>query len=254
MIIRILTITALAASVASVTAQSSCPPPPPVIRCNPQWQVVQAGYSATFTVQAENPSDVHEAPWFTYQWQRQGTGGTNFDSFVDIAGATNTSYRISMASTNDDSSGPAYFRVKVSTIHDATATSLPAGLLVYPFAFTNAFPVPVYGATYYTKGVSCGGTYVGAVSYVFAPDHSNGNVLHKVADLTRTDTTLEGWDYYACFYYCGSPANCPNTHNPCDSQCGYIFNFTIYFPKSVPQTLYPIYPTGFLGTIPGCPN
>lgn len=117
---------------------------------------------------------------------------------------------------------------------------------------TNSFPVPVYGPPYNTKGLNCKGTYVGAVSYVFTPNHANGNTFHKAEDLTRTDTTLEGWDYYACFYYCGGPTNCPNTHNSCDMVCPYILNFTIYFPSNVPQVPYPIYTIGLLASAPNC--
>lgn len=230
---------------AAVFADTTPCPPPPVIRCNPQTQTVVVGNPVTFTVQAENPPDVHEPPWFTYQWQTQSPGGSNFDYFVDIPSATNSTYTIAIVSTNSDSTGPALFRVRVSSIHDVAITSLVAGLQVASANLTNAFPVPVYGSPYLTKGFCCGHSYVAAVSFVFQPNHLNGNTFHTAKDLTRTDTTLEGWDYNGSFYYCDGPTSCPNTHTftPEDQ----YYNFTIYFPNNPPVTgqLYPIYPTGY---------
>jgi hypothetical protein len=214
---------------------------PPIIICNPETTVVKEHSEAEFKVDADGP-DPFVFPVLSYRWQRRGPGLTNF---LDIDGATKSSYVIAHASTND----VAYYRVLVSSSTNGTATSLPAQLLVY----THHSPFTVYGApvVYSGGGGDCPGAYAGYVNYKhsvadpagYLPDHGNGNATHSVTDKTRSDTKVlvVGTNDTWC-----ATTTVPNTHaghpSPEDSK----WKFSIYFPNNVPTSSYPITLDGFI--------
>ena len=92
----------------------------PLILGNPETTVVKEHSKAEFNVQADSP-DPLVFPQLSYQWQRRGPGLTNF---LDIEGATKSTYGIAHASTKD----VAYYRVQVSSAI-GKSTSLPAQVM-----------------------------------------------------------------------------------------------------------------------------
>jgi hypothetical protein len=215
----------------------------PRIRCHPHSQIALVGSNATFTVEAEHASPFDFSP-LLFQWQRQGPGGTNLDNFVNLPGATNTSYTNFSCTTNGPT-GPALFRVKVASTNGISVTSLDASLVVGENSTTNIVPTPVYGTPVHTAGNGCAGSYVGFVSFTFYPDHTGGIFFHNAQDLTRADTKVEAYNYYG-FHFCGGPTGCPNTHNPPQTtpEIG-PYVFTIYFPNNFPTGTYPIFASGY---------
>lgn len=71
----------------------SCGPLPPTVAIEPARATVQVGSAQTFTAQPTGFADP------TYQWQRSADGGR---TFVDIAGATASSYTLAGANLGDD--------------------------------------------------------------------------------------------------------------------------------------------------------
>src|SRR5262245_39649017 len=108
----------------------------PRILCHPETQVIREHLKAEFTVTADTPPGPGMNAQFNYQWQRQGPGKTNYVD-LQVAGATNDTFRIDKVSTND----VAYYRVRVSSAN-GTSFSEPAQLLV----FTVHSPITVYGS------------------------------------------------------------------------------------------------------------
>src|SRR5438034_3744235 len=218
----------------------------PKILCNPETQVIREHLKVAFTVQADNPPVPAVSGQFTYQWQRQGPGATNY---VNIPGATNDTYLIDKVTTND----VAFYRVRVS-FSNGTTNSEPAQLLV----FTHKSPIAVYGSPVVTSGGggTCPGPYAGLVNYRksiaagwgWVPHHNDGNTVHKGTD----NNSSPGSTKAECVGYendilcpggmsvtTGHPGPPPGTGE--DSK----YRFTIYFPSSVPTNSYPITLDGF---------
>ena len=90
---------------------------PPSITQNPSNQTVQAGATATFTVQASG------TPPLSYQWQKNGTNLTNGGHY---SGATIAALTISSCDSND----AANYRCVVSNAYTPSATSSAASLTI----------------------------------------------------------------------------------------------------------------------------
>ena len=230
---------------------------PPIIRCNPEWQDVEAGSNALFTVDAEQPILPSFQSQLAFQWERQGPWETNFTS---IDGATNSFLRVLNVTTTNGPQGPAYFRVTVSSTN-GSATSLAACLLVW----TTNSPLRVFGSPYPSSrsGTGCPGAYVARVDYRLSasqgygwkPDHGSKNATHIPSDPLSTVTKIEiggDWDDYWCTDHTGI-----NTHAGRGSNAtgtgreDAYYQFSIYFP-SLPASLgsYPIRLEGYLDPNP----
>jgi hypothetical protein len=206
-----------------------------MIYSQPEWQYVQAGSNATFTVAPAFP-----IPGLTYSWERRGPG---LGLFSLIPGATNNSYTIYAVTTNS----PAWFRATILSTNGSW-TSLPAQLLVW----TTNSPLVVYGSPAPSSGPpsGCPGAYIGYVAYMksaangygWKPDHSGSppNASHVPADNNSTTTHLEtvgDVQYYGCGGHIGA-----NTHVMPEDD---YWMFTIYFATSLPSGPYGITLTGF---------
>lgn len=107
---------------------------PPVITLHPADQVVTEPASATFTAAAANPSA-------GVQWQRSNDGGV---TWLDLAGATATSYTTPPTALADDAS--LYRAVFANSVGQHTPSD-PARLRVQPMAATPTFVTQPAGQT-----------------------------------------------------------------------------------------------------------
>jgi large repetitive protein len=97
----------------------------PVLTLNPTDQTVRSGTSVTFTAAASG------VPAPAVQWQRSTDGGA---SFVDIAGATSTSYTVTAAAGDDGSQ----YRAVFSNVAGTAASSAAVLYVGTPPTFTSA--------------------------------------------------------------------------------------------------------------------
>lgn len=213
----------------------------PTIVCHPETQVVYVSNSVTFTAGAENPPVTSIGPGFKYQWQILPAGKKNY---LNIPGATNDSFTIYSATTND----VALYRVMVNS-QNGTSTSEPACLLVY----TTNSPLTVYGSPIVYGGNSaCMSGYAGYVNFKksvaqgwgWVPDHTGGNTNHSATDNNRGDTKVQaGGDVDDVFC---AQTTIANTHAGSPAPEDNKYRFTIYFPNHVPTNAYAITLNGFL--------
>ncbi len=216
----------------------------PKILCHPETQVIREHLNVSFTVQADNPPVPPLTSQFTYQWQRQGPGSTNY---MNIPGATNDTYKIDKVSTND----VAFYRVRVSSTN-GTSISEPAQLLV----FTHHSPITVYGSPLVSSSSGNCGLYAGYAIYKkslaqgwgWVPHHNEGNTSHKATDNNSSpgNTKVEA-DGAENDILCPGGMSVTTGHPgpPAGTGEDSKYRFAIYFPSIVPTNSYPVTLDGF---------
>lgn len=212
-----------------------------IIVSQPEDQLVAANSNATFVVVAmKGPPFTTNG--VTYQWQKNLTPNISLGStnWTDISGATNSSYTVVNAITND----VGHYRVKVWG--SGPVTSEPASLSVYSTGGGGGGTITVYGAPVTGSGSSgtCPGAYVGYVNYKKTVTAGWGWAPGTIAPYsagdgtTRTDTKVEMTGN-------AGDRNCSVTPNSQISLSNSKYRFTIYFSSSMPSGSYPIILTGF---------
>jgi len=202
----------------------------PIITAQPTDQAVFAGSNAVLTVQAVNAD--------TFQWQSNG---------VAIAGQTNSTLVVQNVGMNVGS-----FSCNVSLSGgDAVPTRAASLNVMQPLDGVGVYPgdpIVVSGLPKASNGVqgTCPGSYAGYVNYTktiaqgwgWAP--TNGATAFTASDGSgRTDTKIL---YMGKFGDSGCDQTTVTLPNPPPSPS---YRFTVFFPKNVPTTNYPIILTGF---------
>jgi hypothetical protein len=197
----------------------------PTITAQPVDQAVSVGSNAVFSVQAVNAD--------SYQWLSNG---------VAIEGQTNSTLTIENVGVND--AGSYSCNVSLSG-GDAVPTRAASLNVVVP---NLGQPVVVFGGPISGGGTQnpCPGNYAGYVNYTktisqgwgWAPA-ANTTTFTASDGGGRTDTKIS---YLGDYGDSGCNQTTVTIPNPPPSP---VYRFTIFFPKKVPTTNYPIVLTGF---------
>lgn len=199
----------------------------PTIMAQPVDQCVPLGSNATFTVQAINGD--------SYQWQSSG---------VDIEGQTNSTLTLENVGVSD----AGFYSCNVSQSGGDPVPTRAASLDVVTPAAVGGDPIVVSGGPVVSNGTqgTCPGKYAGYVNYTKTVSQgwgwtpSTNTTIFTAADGGgRTDTSVV---YVGRNLDSGCNKTSVTIPNPPYSPS---YRFSIYFPKNVPTTNYPIILTGF---------